>query len=262
MGRKYRNLKFSVDEEGIALVTINRPEVLNALGIEVFIEIGSVFDELKENATRVVILTGEGEKAFASGADIVGMQNWTFLKAREVAMIIYRVQGKIESFPRPVIAAVNGYALGGGCELALACDIRLASSNAVFGQPEINLGLIPGGGGIQRLSRLVGISKAKEMVYTGDMIDAQRALKLGLVNKVVSPAELLPEARELASKIASKSLPILLFAKTAFNYGYNADLDRALQFEMEYFAACFDTMDSSEGIHAFVERRKPVFLDK
>jgi enoyl-CoA hydratase len=128
-------------------------------------------------------------------------------------MIIYRVQGKIESFPRTVIAAVNGYALGGGCELALACDIRLASSNAVFGQPEINLGLIPGGGGIQRLSRLVGISKAKEMVYTGDMIDAQRALKLGLVNKVVSPAELLPEARELASKIASKSLPILLFAK-------------------------------------------------
>lgn len=259
----YNSIKCSVDDQGIATVTINRPQALNALNREVFTELGKVFDELREDhRVRVVILTGEGTKAFAAGSDITEMKECSVLEAREFAMLANRTQGKIEAFPKPVIAAVNGFALGGGCEVAMACDIRIASSNARFGQPEINLGIIPGGGGTQRLARLIGLGRAKELVYSGGIIDAQRAYEIGLVNKVVPPEALLTEVSKLAAKIASKSLPVLMLAKTAFNLGFSMDLDKALQLEIECFAECFGTEDHIEGMSAFVERREPAFKDK
>ncbi len=263
MRSDYNTIKCNVDENGVALVAINRPKALNALNSEVFTEISEIFDELQaDEQVRVVILTGEGGKAFAAGSDITEMQQCSVMEAREFAMKANRANGKVENFPKPVIAAISGFALGGGCELAMACDIRIASSNAKFGQPEINLGIIPGGGGTQRLARLIGIGQAKELVYSGGMVDAQRAYELGLVNKIVAPEELIPEVQKLAAKIASKSLPILLLAKTAFNCGSSMDLEKALQYEIECFAACFGTDDHAEGLAAFVERRKPAFTDK
>jgi enoyl-CoA hydratase len=255
-------IKWSV-EEGIALVVINRPEALNALNYQVFTELGKAFAELEKNdEVRVVVLTGEGEKAFAAGSDVTEMQKCSVIEAREFAMLANQTQGIMDGFSKPVIAAINGFALGGGCELAMSCDIRIASTNAKFGQPEINLGLIPGGGGTQRLARLIGLGRAKEMVYSGQIIDAQRAYEIGLVNKVVPPEELVEEARKLASKIASKSVPILTLAKEALNCGINLDLDKALKFEIECFANCFGTEDHNEGIVAFIEKRKPRFKDK
>lgn len=262
MNYEYDTIKCSINE-GVALVFINRPKALNALNSKVFMELGKVFEEMeKDDQVRVVILTGEGEKAFAAGADITEMQRCSVLEAREFAMAANRTQRKIETFPKPVIAAINGFALGGGCELAMACDIRVASSNAKFGQPEINLGIIPGGGGTQRLARLIGIGRAKELVYSGRVIDAECAYEWGLVNKVVSPDKLIEEVMGLASKIAGKSRPILMLAKEAFNCGYNLDLDRALQLEIECFASCFGTEDHNEGMLAFTEKRKPSFKDK
>jgi enoyl-CoA hydratase len=262
MNGSYATTKWSVDE-GIALVTINRPEALNALNSQVFAELGSIFTELEKNReVRVVILTGAGEKAFAAGADIKEEQQCSVMEARDFAMLANYTQGKIEAFPRPVIAAVNGFALGGGCEVAMCCDIRIASVNAKFGQPEINLGIIPGGGGTQRLPRLIGLGRAKELIYTGEMIDAQRAYEIGLVNKVVPLEDLINEARTLAAKIARKSLPILMLAKDALSGGAGLDLDKALKFEIECFANCFGTEDHDEGIAAFIEKRKPSFKDK
>ena len=258
----YEMIKWNI-EKGIALVVINRPEALNALNSQVFTELGKIFIELeKDDRVRVIILTGEGEKAFAAGSDVTEMKQYSVMEAREFAMLAYRTQGRIEDFPKPVIAAVNGFALGGGCELAMACDIRIASSNAKFGQPEINLGIIPGGGGTQRLARLIGLGRAKELVYLGGIIDAQRAYEIGLVNKVVPPEKLIEEARKLASKIASKSRPTLMLAKEALNCGFNLDLDNALKFEIKCFASCFGTEDHHEGIVAFIGKRKPSFKDK
>lgn len=263
MEDKQKSVKCSIDDQGIAIVTINRPHALNALNREVFTELGKMFDELRDNPrARVVVLTGEGQKAFAAGSDITEMKECSVLEAREFAMLANRTQGKIETFPKPVIAAVNGFALGGGCEVAMACDIRIASSNAKFGQPEINLGIIPGGGGTQRLARLVGLGRAKELVYSGGIIDAQRAYEIGLVNKVVPAEALMSEALGLAAKIASKSMPVLMLAKVAFNHGFSMDLDKALQFEIECFAECFGTDDHTEGMSAFIERREPAFKDK
>jgi len=183
----YETIKWSM-EKGIALVMINRPEALNALNSQVFTELRQIFTELeKDDRVRVIILSGEGEKAFAAGSDVTEMQKCSVIEARGFAMLANRTQGKIEAFPKPVIAAVNGFALGGGCEVAMSCDIRIASTSAKFGQPEINLGLIPGGGGTQRLARLIGLGRAKELVYSGEIIDAQRAYEIGLVNKVVPP---------------------------------------------------------------------------
>ena len=262
MKYEYNAITCSVNE-GIALVSINRPKALNALNSKVFMELGKVFEEMeKDDQVRVVILTGEGEKAFAAGADITEMQQCSVLEVREFAMAANRTQGRIEAFPKPVIAAVNGFALGGGCELAMACDMRIASTSAKFGQPEINLGIIPGGGGTQRLARLIGIGRAKELVYSGRIIDAERACEWGLVNKVVPPGKLVEETRKLATIIADKSLPVLMLAKEAFNCGFNLDLDRALQLEIECFANCFGTEDHNEGMLAFTEKRKPSFKDK
>jgi len=263
MSKEYKTVKYSVDEDGIALVVLSRPEALNALNLEMFAELDSLFDELQENPqVRVVILTGEGSKAFAAGTDINMMKGLQISEVAERGMLVWQAQGRIDKFPYPVIAAVNGLALGGGCEVAMACDIRIASTTAKFGQPEITLGIIPGGGGTQRLARLIGISRAKELVYTGDIIDAQRAYEIGLVNKLAPPEALLDEARKMALKIATKSLPIMKLAKASIDYGYDEPLDKGLQFEMKCFAACFETEDQAEGMQAFAERRKPIFKDR
>ena len=263
MSIPYKTIKYSIDEDGITLVTLNRPQALNALNLDMFSELDSLFDELTASSrVRVVILTGEGNKAFAAGTDVTMMKGLQPSEVSDRGMLVNRTQGKIENFPYPVIAAVNGLALGGGCEVAMACDIRIASTTAKFGQPEINLGIIPGGGGTQRLPRLIGISLAKELVYTGGIIDAQRAYEIGLVNKVVPPEELITEARQMAARIAGKSLPILRLAKVAINAGCDEELNKGLQFEMKCFTACFKTYDQQEGMQAFVERRRPVFKDQ
>jgi enoyl-CoA hydratase len=262
MSEKQESVKWGV-EQGIARVVINRPEALNSLNDQVWKELEEIFTELeKSHEVRAVILTGEGTKAFAAGSDVTEMKQFSVIEAREFALRVNRTQAMIESTPKPVIAAVNGFALGGGCELMMSCDIRIASSTAKFGQPEINLGIIPGGGGTQRLARLIGTGRAKELVFTGELIDAQRAYEIGLVNKVVPPEKLMEEAQKIASKIAKQSLPILKLAKEALNYGYEIDLERALKFEIECFANCFDTKDHAEGISAFIEKRKPSFKDR
>ena len=250
-------------QQGIAQVVINRPEALNALNNQVIRELEETFSELEvDPEVRAIILTGEGPKAFVAGSDITEMKQFSVMEAREFALRVNRTQGKIESIPKPVIAAVNGFALGGGCELSMCCDIRIASDTAKFGQPEINLGLIPGGGGTQRFARLIGLNRAKELVFTGDLIGAQRAYEIGLVNRVVPAEQLMEEAQKIAARIAAKSLPVLRLAKEAFNYGYCMDLEKALKFEIECFANCFDTEDHEEGMSAFVEKRKPSFKDR
>ncbi|MHB8089990.1 MAG: enoyl-CoA hydratase-related protein [Syntrophales bacterium] len=261
MAEKDKAVKCDI-QQGIAYVVIDRPAALNALNNQVIRELGEIFSELEINpAVRAVILTGAGTRAFVAGADISEMKQFSVLEAREFALRVNHAQAKIESIAKPVIAAVNGFALGGGCELSLCCDIRIASSAAKFGQPEINLGIIPGGGGTQRFARLIGIGMAKELVFTGDLIDAQRAYELGLVSRVVPPETLMEEAQKIAAKIARKSLPVLRLAKEAFNYGYSMDLEKALKFEIECFANCFDVEDHNEGMSAFLEKRKPVFRD-
>jgi len=262
MSEKQETVKWGV-EQGIAQVVISRPEALNSLNYQVWKELEEIFTELaKSHDVRAIILTGEGTRAFAAGSDVTEMKQFSVMEAREFALRVNQTQAKIESIPKPVIAAVNGFALGGGCELIMSCDIRIASSTAKFGQPEINLGIIPGGGGTQRLARLIGIGRAKELVFTGELIDAQRAYEIGLVNKVVPPERLMEEAQKIAFKIANKSLPILRLAKEALNYGSIMDVEKALKFEIECFANCFDTEDHVEGISAFIEKRKPSFRDQ
>lgn len=258
----YQNLRYE-KEDGIGIVTINRPEVLNALNMAVHTELYELFGEIEEDPEiRVVILTGSGEKAFVAGADIAEMAPLNAVGVSRFAAIARKSADRIYSLSKPVIAAVNGYALGGGCELAIACDLRLASEKARFGQLEINVGIIPGTGGTQRLPRLVGIARAKELVYTGDMIDARRAYEIGLVNKVVPPDQLMTEAKELAKKLISKSGRILSLAKTAINSGMNTDLATGLDIEAQCLALCFETEDQKEGMKAFLEKRKAEFKNK
>ncbi|SMC82670.1 enoyl-CoA hydratase/isomerase family protein [Papillibacter cinnamivorans] len=256
-------VKYEIRENGICVVSVNRPEVFNALNMEVYGQLEGTFDRLGEDpGVRVIILRGEGEKAFAAGTDINMMMGCTPEEFLERTWTVKRVLDKIESFSQPVIAAVNGMALGGGCELAMACDIRIAADSGKFGQPEINLGLIPGGGGTQRLPRLVGISRAKQLVYTGDVIGAQRALEIGLVDQVVPLKDLMAEAEALALKIAAKSKVIMALAKNALNSGFKEDLVEGLESEVRCFNACFSTYDRAEGMQAFVQRRKPRFEDR
>lgn len=250
-------------EDGIGIVTINRPKALNAYNSEVSIELYKVFGEIEEDPeVRVVILTGGGEKAFVAGADIVEMAPLDAAGIGKFASKARLAADKIYNLSKPVIAAVNGYALGGGCELALACDLRIASENARFGQLEINVGIIPGTGGTQRLPRLVGIARAKELIYTGDMIDAQTALSIGLVNKVVPLNKLMEEAKTLAKKMISKSGRILTLAKIAINSGMNMDLASGLDLEARCVGLCFETEDQKEGMKAFMEKRKAEFKNK
>ncbi len=245
---------------GIATVIIHRPKALNALNYETLKEIHQCFMEFaKDKSVEVVIITGSGDKSFIAGADIPSMQNLTPIEARNFGIEGQKVLKAIENFHRPVIAAVNGFALGGGCELAMACDIRVASDNAKFGQPEVNLGVIPGFGGTQRLPRLVGKGRAYELLFTGDIIDAEEAHRIGLVNKVVKQEKLIDVCQKMAGKISSKGPLAVTLCKDAVNNGLELDLDRACQYEIELFGLCFTTEEQKEGMRAFIEKRSPNF---
>ena len=247
-------------ENGIGTVTLNRPEVLNALNKAVFSELSGLFAELERDPEiRVVILTGAGDRAFAAGVDIKEMKDEDSAGIRAFITIAREAGDRIYNLPKPVIAAVNGFAFGGGHELALACDLRIAAENAKFGQQEINLGIIPGGGAIPRLTQLAGPARAREICYTGDVFDAPTALALGIVNRVVPQDRLMDEARELAGKLLAKSGAALAAAKRAFNEGLNLTLPEALDLDEDLFAACFDTEDQKEGMQAFIERRPADF---
>jgi enoyl-CoA hydratase len=249
--------------DGIAKVTLNRPEALNALNSTVYNELYDVFESIEnDEEVRVVVITGSGEKAFAAGSDVVEMQHMNTLDIQKFVAAIRRASDRVYTLTKPTIAAINGYALGGGCELSMCCDLRICSERSRFGQPEINLGLIPGAGGTQRLTRLVGAAKAKEMIFLGDMIDAATALEIGLVNKVVPPEKLMEEAMELAGKLAAKSGPVLAMAKMAINTGIDTDMASGLNMETKCNAVCFATEDRKEGMDAFLEKRKAVFKNK
>jgi enoyl-CoA hydratase len=255
---KYTNIRIT-KKESIATVKIHRPEVLNALNIETVQELSHAVDDLeKDTSVKVVILTGEG-KAFIAGADIKQMKEMTSLQAKTFSEAGHMLLQKIEASHLPFIAAVNGFALGGGCEVMMACDIIIASSKALIGQPEINLGIHPGFGGTQRLPRLVGKTKAKELLFTGRNLSAQEALEIGLVNNVVAAEKLDEEVTKLAHLIASKSGIQTAFIKSLVNKGTEVDLSAACALEASYFSSSFATDDQKEGMSAFIEKRKPRF---
>jgi len=257
----FKNLIYEV-KEGIAYVTINRPSSLNALNNEVLDELLAAFTKINNDPeAKAVILTGEG-KAFVAGADISEMVKLSTLEGRAMMLKGQNLMNFIENMPKPVIAVVNGYALGGGCELAMACDIRIASENAKFGQPEVNLGIIPGFGGTQRLPRLVGKGMGKYLIMTGEMIDAQEAYRIGLVEKVVPAEELMGAAEKVAKIIMSKAPIAIRAALTAINTGIGLDLQSGVAFEGEALVAPFGSEDRIEGMTAFLEKRPAKFQDK
>ena len=245
----------------VGVITINRPEALNALNTEVIQDLDAVLDSIDLGTTRVLVVTGAGEKSFVAGADIAAMSTMTVQEAREFSKAGNDVFRKLETLPIPSIAAVNGFALGGGCEIAMACDIRIASDNAVFGQPECGLGIIPGFGGTQRLARLVGMGRAKEMIFTCDNIDANEAYRIGLVNKVVAKEELMATAKAMAAKIISKGSYAVSVAKAAINNGYDMDIRNAVEMEANLFGVVNDTHDKKEGMGAFLEKRAANLTD-
>lgn len=254
----YENLSVSV-EEGIGTITINRPKVLNALNTATLMELKNAALEMQANdQVKVVILTG-AERAFAAGADISEMMPMTAIQGAEHGRLGQDAFSTFEELGKPVIAAVNGFALGGGCELAMACDIRIASEKAKFGQPEVKLGVTPGFGGTQRLPRLVGRAKAKELIFTGDMIDAKEAHRIGLVNSVYPPEELMAAARKLAAQIATNGEIAVSLCKRAINHGIEVDLKSGCALEAEIFGLCFSTEDQKEGMTAFIEKRQAIF---
>lgn len=246
----------------VAVLTINRPDKLNALSSKVHSEGIAALEELKtDDSVRVLIITGAGEKAFVAGADISEFAGKTSAEQRDT-MNARSLFNSLDNFPKPVIAMINGFCLGGGCELALACDIRIASENARLGQPEINLGIIPGGGGTQRLTNLIGEGKSMEMILTGDMIDAETAKSFGLVNHVFPSEELEEATFKMANKIAEKAPIALQMAKEAVKLASRSTLDEGLRREIDLFAICFSTEDKEEGVSAFLEKRKPEFKGK
>lgn len=250
----------TIEKEGrVAILTINRPDKLNALSSKVHVEGVAALDELRgDDEVRVVVITGSGEKSFIAGADIGEFEGKTPVTQR-ATFHERTLFNTIDTFPKPVIAMVNGFCLGGGNELALACDLRICSENARFSQPEINLGIIPGGGGTQRLTRLVGEGRSMEMVLTGDMIDAETAHRFGLVNHVHPASELRAKTMELAGKISEKAPIALQLAKEAVKFASRSNLDEGLRREVDLFAICFSTEDKKEGVSAFLEKRKPEF---
>ena len=255
----YQTLLSSVNDR-IATVTINRPDKLNALNAQAKTELREVLTRLKTDTTvDVVILTGAGEKAFVAGTDIRELTALNAESGKEFSAEGQEVFDLIENLGKPVIAAVNGYALGGGCELALACHIRIASENAKFGQPEVNLGIIPGYGGTQRLARLIGRGRAMELILTGNQIDAQEALRIGLVNAVVPQPELMSAAMRMAQVIAGKGQVAVRMALKAVNMTHETTLSDGQQLEASLFGVCCDTADFKEGTAAFLEKRKPSF---
>jgi enoyl-CoA hydratase len=240
----------------VGVITINRPKALNALNSDVLKELDACLDGINLETTRALILTGAGEKSFVAGADIGEMSTLTKAEGEAFGKIGNDVFRKLETFPIPVIAAINGFALGGGCEISMSCDIRICSENAVFGQPEVGLGITPGFGGTQRLARIIGVGKAKEMIYAATNVKAEEAYRIGLVNAVYSLEELMPAAKKLAGKIA-KNAPIAVRAcKKAINEGLDAVMDEAIVIEEKLFGSCFETEDQKEGMKAFLEKRK------
>lgn len=240
----------------IGIVTINREKALNALNTQVLNDLEEVIDAVDYDTIRCLIITGAGKKSFVAGADIGEMAEDTKAEGKEFCEHGNRVFRKIETLPIPVIAAVNGFALGGGCELSMACDIRIAADNAVFGQPEVGLGITPGFGGTQRLMRRIPVGKAKEMIYASINIKAEEALKWGLVNAVYPQDELMPAAEKLANRIAAQAPIAVRAAKAAMNEGIDVPMDDAIQVEVKHFSDCFETADQKEGMKAFMEKRK------
>jgi enoyl-CoA hydratase len=258
----YENIIFEKEGE-VGILKINRPKSLNALNPATVKEISTCLEEIQQDGSiRCLIVTGEGDRAFVAGADISAMVTMTATEGHAFSALGLGVMRTLETLPIPVIAAVNGFALGGGTELALACDLIIAADKAKFGQPEINLGIIPGFGGTQRLARRIGLPRARELIYSGDMIDADTAFRMGLANKVVPLAELLNEAKALAHKLASKPPIAIHQAKMAINAGIDMDLDNGSRFENEAFALTFATEDKVEGMTAFLEKRTAQFKGK
>jgi enoyl-CoA hydratase len=256
----FENLLWQLDADGIGLVTFNRPKQLNALNTKTLLELVALLDQVgQDEAVRALVLTGAGEKAFVAGADISEMSGISTIDARRFADLGHRAFARLERLEVPTIAAVNGFALGGGCELAMACDLIYASDKARFGQPEVNLGLIPGFGGTQRLTRHVGLMRAKEMVFTGDHHGAEKAREMGLVLEVLPPEKLLEHALGQARKIASKGKLAVGQAKRAVQAGANSDLHTGSELESQSFALLFGTEDAGEGMRAFLEKRPPRF---
>lgn len=253
-----------LEKEGnIAVVTINRPKALNALNTETLKDLDVVFDAIEnDDEVYAVVLTGAGEKAFVAGADITEMKEKNVIQGRKFGQLGNKVFRKIETLSKPVIAAINGFALGGGCEIAMSCDIRIASTTARFGQPEVGLGITPGFGGTQRLSRLVGMGMAKELIYTGKVVKADEALRIGLVNSLHDSENLLNAAKDLANTIAKNAPIAVMLCKEAINRGMQMDIDSALALEAEVFGECFSTEDQTEGMSAFVEKRDKSFKNR
>ena len=255
----YENIIFQIEEQ-IATITFNRPEVLNALNEESLNEVSDAIDKVSEDEDiRVLILTGAGEKSFVAGADITEFLKFNALKAKLFSEMGHGIIDKLQELPIPVIAVVNGFALGGGCEVVLGCDLIYASENAMFGLPEINLGIIPGFGGTQRLPRLIGKNRAKEMIFTGKMIPAAEAQSMGLVNKVCAQDQLMDEVLNVARTIVSKGKVSVRAAKQAINNGMDVDLKTGCRIETDAFAICLASPDSKEGTRAFLEKRTADF---
>ncbi|MEN6324965.1 MAG: enoyl-CoA hydratase-related protein [Syntrophomonas sp.] len=259
---KYNNILLN-KEDGIGFITINRPKQLNALDRPTVEELSQAIDLVTaDDEIKVIILTGAGDKAFVAGGDITFLKSLTPIKAREFAAFGHAVLRKIESIPKPVIAAINGFCLGGGCELAMACDFSIASTKAKFGQPEVTLGVTAGFGGTQRLPRLIGLGMARQLLYTGDTIDAEEAVRIGLVNAVVPDNELMNYVINIAKRIIAKGQMSVRFSKAAINNGMQTDIDRAMTIEADIFGLCFSTEDQKEGMNAFIEKRAPQFKEK
>lgn len=241
----------------VGIITVSRPKALNALNTETLKELDEAIDMVNSDEDiYVLVITGAGEKAFVAGADISEMKDKNVSGGRQFGILGNKVFRKIEILQIPSIAAVNGFALGGGCELSLCCDIRIASENAKFGQPEVTLGITPGFGGTQRLPRTIGAARAKEMIYTGKIVKAEEALEIGLVNKVVTLENLMKEAMELAEKIAANAPVAVKYSKAAIDRGMQCDIDTALMYESEVFGQCFSTEDQKDAMTAFVEKTK------
>ena len=258
----YQNIIFT-QEGGIATITFNRPKALNAMNAETVTELLHAVTFCKnEPAVKVLILTGAGDKAFVAGADIAQMQSMKAVDALSFMELGHETLRLIETLPKPSIAAINGFALGGGTEISLACDVRFAAENAAFGQPEILIGLIPGWGGTQRLPRIIGMGRAKELILGGGQISAQRACEIGLVNRVLPLDQLLPEAQKFARKLAALPGFALKMAKHSMNFGYDLSIDSATRLEAECCAQCFSTEDQKEGMAAFLEKRKPAYIGR
>ena len=260
---KFEFITYEREPNNIGILTINRPNVLNALNWDTLGELREFLEDvMPKEELKALIITGAGEKAFVAGADIAQMNEMKERDFQDYVDYAHRVYELIENEPCPSIAAINGYALGGGCELALACDIRIASEKARLGFPEVKLGIFPGWGGTQRVTRVLGLGKTKELVFTGDMVNAEEALRIGLVERVVPHAEIMNEAKKLAGEIAKRGPIAVRLSKTAINAGSEMDLQKALLLEKTLVSLCFDSQDRIEGMKAFLEKREPAFTGR